>query len=99
MPEATVNASIQLVPLDKPGNAIPIIDEAIALIKASGLACEVGPFGTSVEGTLPEVLNLVNGINTAMQQQDAEEWLINLQVHVRKGASVSANEKTAKHRR
>ncbi len=99
MQEATVNASIQLVPIDNPGNAIPIIDEAIALIKASGLSCEVGPFGTSVEGTLPEVLNLVNRINIAMQQEDAEEWLINLQVHVRKGASVSADEKTAKHRR
>lgn len=45
-----ISASLQLVPII-PGAKHPYewIDEVIAIIKASGLSYEVGPFSTSVE--------------------------------------------------
>ena len=57
-----VNASIQLVPMDEPANAMPLIDEAIGLLRQSGLHTEVGPFGTSVEGPYEQVMQLVIGL-------------------------------------
>lgn len=93
-----INASIQLVPIQDADKAMGIIDEAIALIRTSGLAYEVGPFGTSVEGAYEEVMALIHRINAWMVANSSAEWVLNIQLHIAPAQAVTMQQKTAKHR-
>ena len=92
-----VNAAIQLVPL---GIADPYktVDLAIYEIQKTGFPFEVGPFSTSVEATLDQILALVVSIKNRVFLEQAEEILINIQIHARKGGDVGNNEKVGKFR-
>lgn len=98
MHQHLINASLQLIPIDHAGNAMPQIDKAIALIQQSGLRSEVGPFGTTVEGTSQQVMTLINTINDMMMQQSPVEWVLNVQMHIHPAADVTMQGKTSKHR-
>lgn len=93
-----INASIQLVPINAAAPAMDCIDHAIYLIRQSGLAFEVGPFGTSVAGTYTEVIDLIGEINSWMATSSPTEWLLNIQLHIHPQAPVTMEQKTAKHR-
>lgn len=93
-----VNASLQLVPMDEPDKAMPLIDEAIALLRQSGLHVEVGPFGTSIEGPYEQIMQLVHDLNQHMLQHSRHDWLLNLQLHLHPTKAVSMHAKTSKHR-
>lgn len=88
-----VNAAIQLVPI---GTTAPylIIDQAIGVIQNSGFPFEVGPFSTSIEAKLEDILALVVQIRDTVFNHEAEEILVNLQIQVKKSNDVSASEKT-----
>jgi uncharacterized protein YqgV (UPF0045/DUF77 family) len=90
-----VNAAIQVVPL---GVSIPylLVDKAIETIRESGIPFEVGPFSTSLEAPLNQILDLVSKIRDTVNSAGGEEILINLQIHSRKGGHVTAEEKTGK---
>lgn len=94
-----INVSLQLVPVYTREHPYEWIDQAIDVIKESGLTYEVGPFSTSVEGTYEQVQQLVNRINEFLLQQQCPEWLLNVQYQIRSEESVSAAEKTDKFRR
>ena len=75
---STIAAQIQFIPLSDL-NPMTRVDEAIALIQSSGLSHEVGPFGTSVEGPISQVNELI----IALQGLDTtEEFLLNVQYHI-----------------
>ncbi|MCU0333951.1 MAG: thiamine-binding protein [Chitinophagaceae bacterium] len=93
-----LNASLQLVPIDEPERAMPLIDEAIGLLRQSGLPMEVGPFGTSIEGPYHQVMQLVQQLNEYMLQHSRHDWLLNLQLHLHPTQAVSMHAKTSKHR-
>ena len=93
-----INASIQLVPLAPGPEAIAHIDEAIRIIRASGLPFEVGPFGTSVEGSFEQVMQLLGQLHHHMAGQPKAEWLLNIQLHGKAGANSLMRPKTEKHR-
>lgn len=93
-----VNASLQLVPMDEPDKAMPLIDEAIALLRQTGLPVEVGPFGTSIEGPYEQVMQLVQQLNQYMLQHSRHDWLLNLQLHLHPTKAVTMHAKTSKHR-
>lgn len=93
-----INASIQLVPIQDADKAMGMIDEAIALIRSSGLAYEVGPFGTTVEGPYDAVMKLIHQINTWMAENSKAEWVLNIQLHIAPEKAVTMQQKTAKHR-
>ncbi|MBL0884191.1 MAG: thiamine-binding protein [Chitinophagaceae bacterium] len=94
-----ISASLQLVPII-PGAKHPYdwIDEVIAIIKASGLQYEVGPFSTSVESDYKSVMCLIDSINSFLFAQDCPEWLLQVQLQLRSGADMTSHEKTDKHR-
>jgi len=98
MHQHLINASIQLIPIDAAAQAMPQIDAAIFLIQQSGLAYEVGPFGTSVEGSYTQVLQLITDINSMMNDADKTEWVLNVQFHIKPEAPVTMHEKISKHR-
>ena len=46
-----INASIQIVPVIQDKHPYEWVDEAIEIIKKSGIKYEVGPFATILEGS------------------------------------------------
>lgn len=93
-----ISASLQLVPII-PGAKHPYewIDEVIAIIKASGLQYEVGPFSTSVESDYKSVIRLIDNINSFLFTQNCPEWVLQVQLQLRSGAHITSSEKTDKH--
>ena len=92
-----INASIQIVPIVQDKHPYEWVDEAIDIIKASGIKCEVGPFATVVEGRYEEVMNVINSINEHLQKRNCTEWITNVQIQIRSNGDITADEKTAKH--
>lgn len=59
--------SIQMIPKTNNGESvIPYVDQAIAIIKQSGLPYRVAPLETTMEGDLPELLQIVQRMHEAM---------------------------------
>ena len=92
----TTNFSLQIIPVTDTKHPYAWIDEAIALIQQSGVKYEVGPFATVIEGTYEELFSLVHQINEFLFEKNCEEWIMNLQVQLRSGRSITAQEKIEK---
>ncbi|MDC0614773.1 thiamine-binding protein [Schleiferiaceae bacterium] len=88
-----LSANIQFIPLHSE-NPMAAVDEAIALIQSVGVSYEVGPFGTSVEGDIDAVNNLIHNLQ---KSAITKEFLLNVQYHVG-GDKLSNEEKIAKFR-
>jgi uncharacterized protein (TIGR00106 family) len=52
-------AELSLFPLDKGSSLSPYVARAVAIIRDSGLAFELGPMGTCIEGPLAQVMAVV----------------------------------------
>ena len=76
-----INAAIQLLPIGAKENKYTIIDNAIELIKQSGLTYKVCPFETVVEGSSNKVYELIQKIQTETLTQNCSEILINIKIH------------------
>lgn len=97
MHQYLVNASIQIVPVVQDRHPYEWVDEAIDIIKASGIKCEVGPFATVVEGTYDEVMQVIHQINNHLQERGCAEWITNLQIQIRSAGDITGEEKVLKH--
>lgn len=59
--------SIQIIPKTKNGeDVIPYVDEAIAVIEESGVAYQVNPLETTMEGDLTELFSIIEKMNKRM---------------------------------
>ena len=92
----TINASLQILPVVQDRHPYEWVDEAIAVIRQSGVKHEVGPFATVIEGSYTEVLTVINNINEYLQQKGCAEWILNAQIQIRANADITGEEKTAK---
>jgi uncharacterized protein (TIGR00106 family) len=97
MHQHIVNASIQIVPIVQDRHPYQWVDEAIEVIKSSGIKCDIGPFATVVEGTYDEVIDLISQINNHLQQRNCPEWIANIQIQIRSDQDITSDEKTSKH--
>lgn len=95
----TINASVQLLPIVNDKHPYLWVDEAVGVIKGSGIKYEVGPFSTVLEGTYDEVMSVVNAINEDLYKRNCNEWILNVQLQLRSNTSVTAREKTEKHKK
>ncbi len=93
-----INASIQIVPIVLDKHPYDWVDEAIAIIRQSGIRHEVGPFATVLEGTYDEVMQVIHSVNEFLYSKGCAEWISNVQVQIRSDRSITANEKTDKFR-
>lgn len=98
MHQYTVNASLQVLPVATSKHPYEWVDEAIAIIKQSGVKCEVGPFTTVVEGTYEQVMNAIHAINEYLYEKKCNEWILGVQLQIRSGGAITGEEKIAKHR-
>lgn len=92
----TINAAIQLVPVDADRKAYDIIDSVINIIQQSKLPYTVGAFNTTVQGVYSEVINLINLINEFLVKENCTEWLLNVQFHIKANNHVLEQQKTSK---
>lgn len=81
MEHLKINVAIQLLPTKYSADKIALIDQAIGLIKASGLKHLVCPFETVVEGTYREIFSLVDQIRKSSLSNGCEELLVNMKMH------------------
>ena len=92
-----INASIQIIPVVQDRHPYDWVDEAIEVIKKSGIKYEVGPFATVLEGRYDEVMKVINEVNEHLLQRNCAEWISNLQIQIRSTGDITGDEKTAKH--
>jgi uncharacterized protein YqgV (UPF0045/DUF77 family) len=92
-----INAAIQLLPLSNNIDKYKIIDEAIALIKNSGLKYVVCPFETVIEGNYDEVMQLIQHIKNSALKGDSEEIIINLKLHCNSIKSLFIDDKIGQY--
>lgn len=92
-----INAAIQLLPLSNNIDQYKIIDEAIALIKNSGLKYVVCPFETVIEGNYDEVVQLIADIKNSALKGDNEEIIINLKLHCNNKKSLFIDDKIGQY--
>ncbi len=59
----TINVDVQVLP--RHPHPYPIVDRAIEAIEASGVKYEVGPLGTTLEGELDDLLEVVKAAHRA----------------------------------
>ena len=90
-----VNLSLQVIPVNI-SDSYPIIDEAIRVIQDSGIKHRVTPFSTVMEGSMNEVMQVVEKAKDASFKAGADELVLNIQVHMKKDKNVSMEEKTGK---
>ena len=98
MQQHNINAAIQLLPIVTKEHPYEWVDKVIELIMQSGLAYEVGPFSTSIEGSYKDVTSLVDTINEFLLGNECPEWILSVQYQLRSGSEVTAEEKTGKFR-
>jgi uncharacterized protein YqgV (UPF0045/DUF77 family) len=88
-----INAAIQLLPLSYHIDKYKIIDDAITVIKNSGLNYVVCPFETVVEGEFNEIMQLIEDIKNCGLQGNNEEIIINLKLHCSSKKSLFIDDK------
>jgi uncharacterized protein (TIGR00106 family) len=96
MHQFIINASIQIVPIVLDKHPYEWVDEAIAIIRQSGIRYEVGPFATVLEGKYEEIMKVIGDVNEYLYQKGCSEWISNLQIQIRSNGDITSLEKTEK---
>lgn len=97
MHQHIINASIQILPIVQDRHPYLWVDEAIDIIKVADITYEVGPFATVLEGSYDKVMQVINNINNHLQEQNCNEWIMNVQIQIRANGDITGDEKTAKY--
>jgi len=69
---AKVNLSLQVLPVVADSEIYYVVDQVIEMISQAGLKYLVGPFETSIEGELDELLDIVKRAQTICTQHGAQ---------------------------
>lgn len=93
-----VNASIQILPVVNDRHPYEWVDEAIAIIEASGISYEVGPFATVLEGGYEAIMQVINDVNEYLYTKNCNEWITAVQIQIRSSGDITADEKIAKYK-
>ena len=82
----SVLIDLSIFPLDKGDSLSAHVARALKIIKESGLAYELGPMGTSIEGDWDQVMGVVNRCFKELEKDCARVYMA-LKLDYRKGAS------------
>jgi uncharacterized protein YqgV (UPF0045/DUF77 family) len=91
-----VHVAIQIVPISK-DHPYPIIDKAIEVIKNSGVDFRVGAMETVMQGEYTNLMDVVEQAQLACLKAGADEIVVTLKVHARRGMDVTWEEKLEKY--
>ncbi len=73
-----INLAIQVLPTSKTREVYDMVDDAIAVIKDSGVKHVVCPFETVMEGNYDQLMEVVKKVHDHCLEQGADEVLINI---------------------
>ena len=93
----TVNIAVQVLPQSKVKGLYDLVDDAIAVIKKSGLKYQVCPFETTIEGPYDEIMKVIEEIQIACFDNGADELIVNIKIQNRKDGNVTIEEKMGKY--
>lgn len=92
-----INLALQIIPQVATEKVYAVVDEAIAVIKASGVKYRVCPFETVMEGTYEELMEVVRRTQEVCFQAGASQLLVYIKMQIRKDQDVTIEEKTGKY--
>lgn len=92
-----INLAIQVIPSSNDRKVYDLVDEAIAVIQASGLRYQVCPFETVLEGDYDRIMEVVKQSIATCLSKGAEEILVNIKMQIKKDGDVTIEEKTGKY--
>ena len=82
----SVLIDLSIFPLDKGVSLSSHVARVLKIIKDSGLAYELGPMGTSLEGDWDQVMGVVNRCFKELEK-DCDRVYLGLKLDYRKGSS------------
>lgn len=91
-----VNASLQIIPIVQDKHPYEWVDEAIYIIQQSNVKYQVGAFATTLEGSYPDVMTVINDVNEYLLKKGCAEWISNIQIQIRNNSDITGEEKTEK---
>lgn len=94
---AKVNLSLQVLPVVPDSEIYNVVDKVIEMIGKTGLAYVVGPFETSIEGELDELLEIVKKAQLICTDLGAERVVSIVKIDYKK-EGVTIDEKISKYR-
>ncbi|MBI9052378.1 MAG: thiamine-binding protein [Bacteroidales bacterium] len=92
-----VNVALQVLPKSETKKAYDLVDDAINVIKESGLIYKVCPFETVIEGPYDQIMKLVEDVQKECFESGADELLVYLKIQTRKNSKVTIDDKMAKY--
>lgn len=92
-----MNAAIQLLPGGEKSKAYDIIDQAIEIIKQSGLEYKVCPFETVIEGEYSAVTEIIRQIRDKSFEAGANDIIINLKLQFGAKKDILIQDKMSKY--
>ena len=93
-----INLAIQVIPKSETREAYDIIDQAITVIKSSGVKHIVCPFETVMEGPYDLLMDIVNKVHDQCFKDGADEVLINIKIQSHRDSDVLIDEKISKYK-
>lgn len=94
---AKVNLSLQVLPVVPDSEIYYVVDQVIDMISQTELEYVVGPFETSIEGELDELLDIVKKAQTICTDLGAERVVSIVKIDYKK-EGVTIEEKVSKYR-
>lgn len=99
MNKPTASIAFQVMPkAASDTEMIGIIDEVIALIKNSGVRCEVGPMETTMEGDIDTLFAIVRKSQDICIKNGATNVFSNVKILYNPNGVMTIAEKVTKHR-
>jgi uncharacterized protein (TIGR00106 family) len=96
MHQFIISASLQIVPVVQNKHPYEWVDEAIYIIRQSGIKHQIGPFATVLEGSYDDVFRVIHQVNEYFYQKNCTEWIANVQIQIRSEGDIASHEKLAK---
>jgi len=95
--ERQVNIAVQVLPFSKEYDVYPIVDEAIRIIKESGVKHRVTPFETVLEGQYGELMEVVSQVQEVCYKSGADSVLCFVKIQSHRSKAVTIEDKTEKY--
>ena len=93
-----INIALQVLPKSKIREVYDIVDDAIAVIAASGLKYKVCPFETVIEGTYEKVMKVVEDVKDVCLEKGANEMLVYIKMQINGEKDVYIDDKLEKYK-
>jgi uncharacterized protein (TIGR00106 family) len=93
-----VNVALQILPRSTTKETYSIVDEAIEIIKKSGIKYQVCPFETVLEGYYDEIMSLIKKIHQECYKSGTETMMTYIKIQTSADTDVTIDDKMHKYK-